>query len=207
MPAPGDVVADQLDPARLEGLFRIGVDEVSWRKVHRYLTVVADHDRDGAVGVGQGRPRRSHAGSVLRRTRRPALRAARGGVVGHGRRLQESHRRQASSGPATGNSKKEFATCTASPTPPTPPATWTGGWPGPAAAASPPSSPSPAPSATTATASSPPPNSDCRTPNWRASTARSASSTIAATGTTPPPPFIAMIYLCCGGVTVELPFN
>ena len=45
----GDVVAEQLDPARLEGLFRIGVDEVSWRKGHRYLTVVADHDRDGAV--------------------------------------------------------------------------------------------------------------------------------------------------------------
>jgi transposase len=44
-----DVVADQLDGARLDGLVRIGVDEVSWRKGHRYLTVVADHDRDGAV--------------------------------------------------------------------------------------------------------------------------------------------------------------
>ena len=44
-----DVVADQLDTARLDGLFRIGVDEVSYRKGHRYLTVVADHDRDGAV--------------------------------------------------------------------------------------------------------------------------------------------------------------
>ena len=44
-----DVVAEQLDPARLDGLFRIGVDEVSYRKGHRYLTVVADHDRDGAV--------------------------------------------------------------------------------------------------------------------------------------------------------------
>jgi len=44
-----DVVTDQLDPARLDGLFRIGVDEVSWRKGHRYLTVVADHDRNGAV--------------------------------------------------------------------------------------------------------------------------------------------------------------
>ncbi len=44
-----DVVADQLDTTRLDGLFRIGVDEVSYRKGHRYLTVVADHDRDGAV--------------------------------------------------------------------------------------------------------------------------------------------------------------
>jgi transposase len=44
-----DVVADGLDPGRLDGLVRIGVDEVSYRKGHRYLTVVADHDRDGAV--------------------------------------------------------------------------------------------------------------------------------------------------------------
>ena len=43
------VVADHLDAARLDGLYRIGVDEVSYRKGHRYLTVVADHDRDGAV--------------------------------------------------------------------------------------------------------------------------------------------------------------
>ncbi len=43
------VVADQLDDARLDDLYRIGVDEVSYRKGHRYLTVVADHDRDGAV--------------------------------------------------------------------------------------------------------------------------------------------------------------
>ncbi len=44
-----DVVSDRLDAARLEGLYRIGVDEVSYRKGHRYLTVVADHDRTGAV--------------------------------------------------------------------------------------------------------------------------------------------------------------
>jgi len=43
------VVTEALDPARLQGLFRIGVDEVSWRKGHRYLTVVADHDREGAI--------------------------------------------------------------------------------------------------------------------------------------------------------------
>jgi transposase len=43
------VVADHLGDARLEGLYRIGIDEVSYRKGHRYLTVVADHDREGAV--------------------------------------------------------------------------------------------------------------------------------------------------------------
>ena len=43
------VVATSIDDARLEGLYRIGVDEVSYRKGHRYLTVVADHDREGAV--------------------------------------------------------------------------------------------------------------------------------------------------------------
>jgi transposase len=43
------VVDSELDPSRMNELFRIGVDEVSWRKGHRYLTVVADHDRDGAV--------------------------------------------------------------------------------------------------------------------------------------------------------------
>lgn len=50
------VVAEQLDDTRLDGLFRIGVDEISYRKGHRYLTVVADHDRDGAVvWAGEGR--------------------------------------------------------------------------------------------------------------------------------------------------------
>ncbi len=43
------VVAEQLDEARLDELDRIGVDEVSYRSGHRYLTVVADHDRDGAA--------------------------------------------------------------------------------------------------------------------------------------------------------------
>ncbi len=50
------VVAEQLDAARLEQVYRIGVDEVSYRKGHRYLTVVADHDRAGAViWVGEGK--------------------------------------------------------------------------------------------------------------------------------------------------------
>jgi transposase len=50
------VVREHLDPARLDRLFRIGVDEVSYRKGHRYLTVVADHERAGAVvWAGEGK--------------------------------------------------------------------------------------------------------------------------------------------------------
>lgn len=37
------VVADGLDSTRLDGLVNIGVDEVSWRRHHHYLTLVADH--------------------------------------------------------------------------------------------------------------------------------------------------------------------
>jgi transposase len=52
----GRVVAEHIDTRRLENVYRIGVDEVSWRKGHRYLTVVADHDHDGAVvWAGEGR--------------------------------------------------------------------------------------------------------------------------------------------------------
>jgi transposase len=43
------VVAEQIDASRLTGLLRLGVDEVSYRKGHRYLTVVADHDQSGRV--------------------------------------------------------------------------------------------------------------------------------------------------------------
>jgi transposase len=51
-----DVVAEAIDDARLNDLYRIGVDEVSYRKGHRYLTIVADHDRDGAVvWAGEGK--------------------------------------------------------------------------------------------------------------------------------------------------------
>lgn len=52
----GRVVGEHLDTRRLADIYRIGVDEISYRKGHRYLTVVADHDRDGAViWAGEGR--------------------------------------------------------------------------------------------------------------------------------------------------------
>jgi transposase len=38
------VCVDALDPDRLSRLVDIGVDEISWRKHHRYLTLVSDHD-------------------------------------------------------------------------------------------------------------------------------------------------------------------
>jgi transposase len=43
------VTVEELDPDRLENLFEIGIDEVSWRKQHRYLTLVADHIRGHIV--------------------------------------------------------------------------------------------------------------------------------------------------------------
>ncbi|MGH2801360.1 MAG: ISL3 family transposase, partial [Thermoleophilaceae bacterium] len=49
------VSAAELDPARLDQLFEIGVDEVSWRKHHRYLTLVSDHRRGKVVWGAEGR--------------------------------------------------------------------------------------------------------------------------------------------------------
>ena len=49
------VVSRRLDPERLDGLERIGIDEFSYRRRHRYLTVVADHDRRRIVWAAPGR--------------------------------------------------------------------------------------------------------------------------------------------------------
>jgi transposase len=49
------VVADGLDAGRLDELFEIGVDEVSWRKGHRYLTLVTDHRTRRVVWGSQGK--------------------------------------------------------------------------------------------------------------------------------------------------------
>lgn len=48
------VCHEKLDPDRLDGLVEIGIDEVSWRKGHRYLTLVADHRRRQIVWAGEG---------------------------------------------------------------------------------------------------------------------------------------------------------
>ena len=48
------VVADGLDPDRLDGLVAIGADEISWRKHHNYLTVVVDHASGDVIWTGEG---------------------------------------------------------------------------------------------------------------------------------------------------------
>ena len=40
---------------RLDGLARIGIDEKAWRKGHRYVTVVVDHDSGRLVWAAEGR--------------------------------------------------------------------------------------------------------------------------------------------------------
>lgn len=37
------VVGDELDAERLDGLVQLGVDEISWKKHHKYLTLVTNH--------------------------------------------------------------------------------------------------------------------------------------------------------------------
>ncbi len=49
------VVADTLDPGRLDGLQLIGVDEVSYGADHKFLTCVADHVGGGIVWATEGR--------------------------------------------------------------------------------------------------------------------------------------------------------
>ncbi|MEA2009475.1 MAG: transposase, partial [Actinomycetota bacterium] len=49
------VVVDELDPGRLDDLFEIGVDEISWRKHQKYLTLVANHRSGKIVWGGEGK--------------------------------------------------------------------------------------------------------------------------------------------------------
>jgi transposase len=49
------VVADSLDEDRLDALVTIGVDEVSWKKHHNYLTLVTDHTGKKIVWGSEGK--------------------------------------------------------------------------------------------------------------------------------------------------------
>lgn len=49
------VAADGISTDRLDGLVRIGVDEVSWRKNFNFLTLVTDHDRKAIVWGAAGK--------------------------------------------------------------------------------------------------------------------------------------------------------
>ena len=56
----GDIVTRVCDEQRalrdpLDGVTRIGIDEVSYRKGHRYLTVVVDHDTGKLIWAAPGR--------------------------------------------------------------------------------------------------------------------------------------------------------
>lgn len=49
------VVADGLDPNRLDGLKHIGIDEFSYRKRHHYITIVVDHERKRVIWAAEGK--------------------------------------------------------------------------------------------------------------------------------------------------------
>jgi len=49
------VVATELNEDRLDALVNIGVDEISWRKHHKYLTLVTDHTRRKVVWGKEGK--------------------------------------------------------------------------------------------------------------------------------------------------------
>ena len=49
------LVKEKLDPNRFDNLRRIGVDEISYRRHHKYLTVVVDHDTGSVVWAAEGK--------------------------------------------------------------------------------------------------------------------------------------------------------
>ena len=49
------VMATGMDPRRLDKLFSVGVDEVSWRKGHSYITLVSDHAQGRFVWGKEGK--------------------------------------------------------------------------------------------------------------------------------------------------------
>jgi transposase len=48
-------IAQHLHEDRFDDLRCIGVDEISYRRHHRYLTVVIDHDRERVIWAGEGK--------------------------------------------------------------------------------------------------------------------------------------------------------
>lgn len=56
------LVADnRRDDSRLDGLFKLGVDEIRYKRGHKYLTIVADHDSGRVVWVAEGRTKKALA--------------------------------------------------------------------------------------------------------------------------------------------------
>jgi transposase len=63
----GAIVARVVDDARaavdpFDGLVRIGIDEISYKRGHRYLTVVVDHDSGRLVWAAKGHDRKTLEG-------------------------------------------------------------------------------------------------------------------------------------------------
>lgn len=85
------VSRDVLDPARLDNLFEIGVDEVSWRKHHRYLTLVSNH-RTGKVVWGTEGKDTAAADRFFDELGNPALQADPRRLDGHGACLSQQRR-------------------------------------------------------------------------------------------------------------------
>lgn len=57
-----NLVDEHLDESRLDGLVNLGVDEISYKRGHRYLTIVADHDTGKVVWVAEGASKTSLSG-------------------------------------------------------------------------------------------------------------------------------------------------
>jgi transposase len=52
---PRDPEGDELDPGRLDDFYDLGVDEISWKKHHNYLTLVVNHTTNKVVWGAEGR--------------------------------------------------------------------------------------------------------------------------------------------------------
>jgi transposase len=61
------LVAEKLDERRFEGLRRIGVDEIAYRRHHKYLTVVVNHDTGNVVWAAEGKSSETLAPSSVSR--------------------------------------------------------------------------------------------------------------------------------------------
>lgn len=49
------IIRERLDPTRLDHLTIIGIDELSFRRHHNYVTVIVDHLRKRIIWVGEGK--------------------------------------------------------------------------------------------------------------------------------------------------------
>ena len=63
----GSIIARVVDDGRsahdpFDGLVRIGIDEISYKKGHRYLTIVVDHDSGRLVWAAVGRDKKTLLG-------------------------------------------------------------------------------------------------------------------------------------------------